>query len=76
MYKCKECGSEYEDKPDYCDCGNDEFELVVSKQESVFEQKKEEQNIIKEDKKTEESPKPQAASSMKFKHDIPPQRKR
>jgi len=28
MYKCKECGAEYENKPDYCDCGNDEFETV------------------------------------------------
>ena len=25
MYKCKECGAEFEEKPDYCDCGNDEF---------------------------------------------------
>ncbi len=28
MYKCKECGAEYENKPDYCDCGNDEFEII------------------------------------------------
>ena len=28
MYKCKECGAEYKEKPDYCDCGNDEFEGV------------------------------------------------
>lgn len=26
MYKCKECSKEYEEKPDYCDCGNDEFD--------------------------------------------------
>ncbi len=26
MFKCKECGCEYELKPDFCDCGNDEFE--------------------------------------------------
>ncbi len=25
MYKCKECGLEYKFKPDYCECGNDEF---------------------------------------------------
>ena len=39
MYKCKECGSEYEIKPDYCDCGNDEFELIVpeTKPEPVLE---------------------------------------
>ena len=28
MYRCKECGTEYEVKPDYCDCGNDEFEQL------------------------------------------------
>ena len=25
MYKCSECGSEYNIKPKYCDCGNDMF---------------------------------------------------
>ncbi len=30
MYRCKECGAEYEIKPDYCDCGNDEFEIFVA----------------------------------------------
>lgn len=30
MYKCKECGSEFDIKPDYCDCGNDEFEEIVN----------------------------------------------
>lgn len=29
MYKCTECGLEFEIKPDYCDCGNDEFVLTV-----------------------------------------------
>ena len=29
MYKCKECGAEYNIKPDYCDCGNDEFEQIL-----------------------------------------------
>ncbi len=28
MFKCVECGTEYKIKPDYCDCGNDMFELV------------------------------------------------
>ena len=31
MFKCTECGSEYETKPDYCDCGNDEFVITVEK---------------------------------------------
>ena len=29
MYKCTECGTEFEVKPEYCDCGNDEFLLTV-----------------------------------------------
>ena len=28
MFKCVECGAEYKTKPDYCECGNDIFELV------------------------------------------------
>lgn len=27
MFKCVECGKEYQIKPQYCDCGNDIFEL-------------------------------------------------
>ena len=41
MYKCTECGTEYEIKPDYCDCGNDEFVITV-------EEKKEEPVIVQE----------------------------
>jgi len=26
MYICKECGQQYKIKPEYCDCGNDEFQ--------------------------------------------------
>lgn len=33
MFKCKECGQEYEIKPDYCECGNDEFESVTQVKE-------------------------------------------
>lgn len=29
MFRCKECGTEYNEKPDYCDCGNDTFEEIV-----------------------------------------------
>ena len=31
MYKCKECGQEYKDKPDFCDCGNDTFDCLEGK---------------------------------------------
>ena len=33
MYKCTECGCEFENRPDFCDCGNDEFVLVEEKKE-------------------------------------------
>lgn len=29
MYKCTDCGQEFETKPDYCDCGNDSFEEIA-----------------------------------------------
>jgi len=29
MFKCTECGQEFDIKPDYCDCGNDIFEEIV-----------------------------------------------
>ena len=41
MYKCKECGTEYETKPDYCDCGNDTFYYIEEKQPITLEQKSE-----------------------------------
>jgi len=38
MYKCKECGCEYENKPDFCDCGNDEFILVETENKTSNKQ--------------------------------------
>ena len=29
MYKCSECGKTFNQKPDYCDCGNDTFEIIA-----------------------------------------------
>ena len=37
MFKCKECGAEYDIKPDYCECGNDIFELVDNFDEEIEE---------------------------------------
>lgn len=28
MFKCVECGTKYDIKPDFCDCGNDIFEII------------------------------------------------
>ena len=35
MYKCTECGLEFKNKPEYCDCGNNEFVLTVSDKEKA-----------------------------------------
>lgn len=34
MYRCTECNAEYEEYPDFCDCGNDEFEEISEEQEN------------------------------------------
>ena len=39
MYKCSECGFEYKVKPDYCDCGNDSFEEIITEAECNNESK-------------------------------------
>ena len=31
MYICTECGLKYKNKPQYCDCGNDEFQEQFEK---------------------------------------------
>lgn len=45
MYRCTECQAEYSELPQYCDCGNDEFEEI---QEEVFEDDYEEPKRKKE----------------------------
>lgn len=46
MYKCTECGSEFEKKPDYCDCGNNEFVLTIVEEEKIPELLNEQPEII------------------------------
>jgi len=33
-YKCKDCGQEYDIKPDFCDCGNNVFDEIIPAQTS------------------------------------------
>ena len=71
MYRCKECGAEYEEKPDYCDCGNDEFEIVgvnigvnIGVYEKTVESKVQEAKTVNiHQEKAEEKPKPQPAAA-------------
>ena len=76
MYRCKECGAEYEEKPDYCDCGNDEFEVVgVNIVVNVAEPNAQEATTVKPlQDKFEEKPKPQPAPAGKT-FTPPPSRK-
>lgn len=34
MFRCKECGCEFDIKPEYCDCGNNTFYEIISVQNS------------------------------------------
>jgi len=38
MFKCTDCGKEFDTKPEYCDCGNNTFEeiLVVKSEQEEF----------------------------------------
>ena len=60
MYKCKECGAEYEIKPDYCDCGNDEFIEAVQTENSDTEP------VKQMPPKNDDKPKAQPASANSF----------
>ncbi len=72
MYKCTECGMEYEVKPDYCDCGNDEFVLTVEKEpEPVIEIKKEEPPEI-ESAKVNVEPIRQTVKDVQYKLPVSP----
>ena len=61
MFKCKDCGSEYKEKPDYCDCGNDTFDEIKDEtigtidktEETKTQQQKESDNIKPKSKKYE-----------------------
>lgn len=57
MYKCTDCGQEYNVKPDYCDCGNDVFENT---------QKTEEVTVHKEIPVAVIAPTPQAPLKKPF----------
>lgn len=39
MYICKECQNRYEQKPEYCDCGNDTFEYTHEKKLLTLQEK-------------------------------------
>lgn len=45
MFRCKECQTEYEIKPDYCDCGNDTFDEISENKKTEIKQEKEKTEI-------------------------------
>ena len=69
MYKCKECGAEYEVKPDYCDCGNDEFidaEPVIKEKPIKATEKNQSEQVISDKKTENESNIVRSASDLNF----------
>lgn len=40
MFRCSECGCEYNNKPDFCDCGNNIFEEIAEQFENNKPQKR------------------------------------
>lgn len=65
MFKCTECGSEYEVKPDYCDCGNDTF-VEEEANDRVNEK-------VKAEVKPEVTPKSEQTSDKLHTNHLPPQ---
>ncbi len=74
MFKCKDCGSEYKEKPDYCDCGNDTFDEIKDEtidtidktEETKTQQQKESDNIKPKSKKNEKPIKTDKISLLIF----------
>lgn len=62
MFRCSECGCEFEQKPDFCDCGNNVFEEIVSEKS----QKKSDYNsdVSKKSKKTFDEQYPELSNFM------------
>lgn len=58
MFRCKECQTEYEIKPDYCDCGNDTFDEIIDNVQKIKQETKteKEKTEIKERKEIEDEP--------------------
>lgn len=50
-YKCKDCGKIYENKPDYCECGNDSFLTMRTKAERDAIMAKPKREEVHEEKK-------------------------
>jgi hypothetical protein len=53
MYRCKDCGKEYKEKVDYCDCGNNTFDYTedfVPSIESIKSQKQSQKPLSVEQK--------------------------
>ena len=53
MYRCKDCGQEYKEKVDYCDCGNNTFDYIedfAREQKSAKQPKIQKQPLSVEEK--------------------------
>ena len=59
MFRCKECGTEFEIKPEFCDCGNDTFDEI----KTVENNEKEIQQTPIAEKKVKKTIKPSEKNS-------------
>ena len=50
MFRCKECQTEYQIKPDYCDCGNDTFDEIIEQPEVKKTEAKPQPNLTPKEK--------------------------
>lgn len=50
-YKCKDCGNIYDNKPDYCECGNDSFLIIRTNHNRVVIMAKPKREKVREEKK-------------------------
>ena len=65
MYRCTECGSEFEIKPDFCNCGNDEFIFVEEeKKEEKAQQQAELAAKLNKIEQTQENIKPEIKETV------------
>lgn len=65
MFKCSECGLEYEKKPEYCDCGNNEFVLTID-ETAKTEPAATPENIISNETQQKFEPKLGIDNSLKY----------
>ncbi len=69
MFRCTECQAEYETKPDYCDCGNDTFDEIITEKQP--EEPKKEEKVV--EKKVEPKVEKPVEIKQEIKQEVKPE---